>query len=360
MKGLKRKAAVLTVAASLAVGSMTACGGAVPADDVVMKVNGEEVSLGVANFYARYQQAQMETSYGSMLGEDMWSQELSEGKTYEDSVKDSVIENLQMMYLLKEHAKEYNVSLTDEETKKIEETAKAFEENNTQAGKEAVSAQDTATVEEFLELLTIRQKMYDAITKDVDTNVTDEEAAQKSMQYVEFAFSTTNEDGSTKTLSDEEKTKLKETAQSFAANAKTAGDFASYASGAGYEAKTQTFDAESTTPNSEFVKAADALKEGEVTGVVESANGYYVAKVTSLLDREATDTEKESIVNQRKSDKYTEVTDGWKKDADISVDKGAWKKVDFEKQGVTVKQEDTTNQEGTTENSTTEGTDTAQ
>ncbi len=137
MKGLKRKAAVLTVAASLAVGSMTACGGAVPADDVVMKVNGEEVSLGVANFYARYQQAQMETSYGSMLGEDMWSQELSEGKTYEDSVKDSVIEDLQMMYLLKEHAKEYNVSLTDEETKKIEETAKAFEENNTQAGKES-------------------------------------------------------------------------------------------------------------------------------------------------------------------------------------------------------------------------------
>lgn len=214
MKGLKTKAAGLIVTASLAVGGMTACGVGVSADDVVMKVNGVEVSLGVANFYARYQQAQMESYYGSLLGDDMWSQELSEGTTYEDNVKDTVLEDLQMMYLLKEHAEEYDISLTDEETKKIEETAKAFDENNTKEGKEAVSAQDVETVEEFLELLTIRQKMYDAIVADVDTNVTDEEAAQKSMQYVEFAFTTTDEEGNSTTLTDEEKEALKATAES--------------------------------------------------------------------------------------------------------------------------------------------------
>ena len=78
--------------------------------------------------------------------------------------------------------------------------------------------------------------------------------------------------------------------------------------------------------------------------MIEADEGYYVAKLVSLLDRDATDTKKESIVSQRKSDQYQSLCDEWKKDTDIKVHKKVWNTINFADQGVKVKSttEDTT------------------
>lgn len=78
-----------------------------------------------------------------------------------------------------------------------------------------------------------------------------------------------------------------------------------------------------------MIEAADALEEGGVTGLVEGTDGYYVAKVTSLFDEEATSQKKEEIISQRQSEKYNEVLDGWREDAEITVDEKVWAKIDL-------------------------------
>ncbi len=336
MRNLKKKVVVFATAASLAVVSMTGCASFENADTVAT-VGGDKIPAGVANFYARYQQGMIETNLGSMLGDNMWTQEISAGKTYEDNVKDSVMDALQQMYILEDHMAEYEVVLTDEEKSAIQEAAKKFDEGNELEAKELVSG-ETEYVERVLTLLTIQKKMTDAVTKDVSTEVSDEEAAQKSMQYVSFPYTTTDEEGNSKTLTDEEKAALKETAAAFLEGAKAAEDFAAYATEQGKEAQTATFDSESTSPAAELIAATDSLGVGGFTDVIETENGLYVAKVTSLLDRDATDAKKETIVNSRKSEKFNEVYDGWKKDTKIKVNKDVWAKVDFQDVGVTVKQ----------------------
>ena len=336
MRNLKKKVVVFATAASLAVVSMTGCASFENADTVAT-VGGDRIPAGVANFYARYQQGMIETNLGSMLGDNMWTQEVSEGKTYEDNVKDSVMDALQQMYILEDHMAEYEVVLTDEEKSAIQEAAKKFDEGNELEAKELVSG-ETEYVERVLTLLTIQKKMTDAVTKDVSTEVSDEEAAQKSMQYVSFPYTTTDEEGNSKTLTDEEKAALKETAAAFLEGAKAAEDFAAYATEQGKEAQTATFDSESTSPAAELIAAADSLGVGGFTDVIETENGLYVAKVTSLLDRDATDAKKETIVNSRKSEKFNEVYDGWKKDTKIKVNKDVWAKVDFQDVGGPVKQ----------------------
>ena len=86
--------------------------------------------------------------------------------------------------------------------------------------------------------------------------------------------------------------------------------------------------------------------KNDLIDVIEADNGYYVAKLVSLLDRDATDTKKESIVSQRKSDQYQSICKKWKKKTDIKVHKKVWNTISFADQGVTVK-------------STTEDTDTS-
>lgn len=306
-------------------------------DDIVATVGADKITLGVANFYARFQQAQYETYYASFMGDDMWNTEVSDGVTYEESIKSSTLTTLQNMYLLKQHMADYKVEVTEDDKTAIKKAASQFVEDNALESKAVVSG-NLETVKEYLNLLTIQSKMFAPMTADVNSEVSDEEAAQKSMQYLEFAFTTTDADGNSKTLTDAEKATLKETASSFLEGAKTAADFNAYATAAGYAVSTATFDAKATTPNAELVAAADALEEGGITGIVETDAGYYVAKVTSLLDRTATDAKKESIVSQRKQDQYNTLLEKWKSDIEIKVNKKVWAKVGFQKQGVTMKQ----------------------
>lgn len=358
MMRLGKRAAVVTAAGVLAAVSVTGCSGSIDTDAVVATVGGEEITLGVANFYARLTQGDYETYYASMMGmaaEDMWAQEFDEDTTFEEQIKDSIMESLEDMYVLSQHAADYDIALTEEEKSAISDAAEQFEADNTDAAKEAVSGYKK-DIEKVLELATIQNKMDSAMKEGVDEEVSDEEAAQKSMQYVLFSYTSTDDSGNSTELTDEEKEELKTTAQSLADRSAAGEDFAAVASELGAEAQTATFDSESTSPSEDLIAAADALQnEGDVTGLVETDSGIYVAELTSLLDREATDAEKETIVEQRRQDQYDSLLEEWKDAVEIEVNDRVWDKVDFIDQGVTVvtpEEEDGTAEDSGTDAST--------
>lgn len=334
---MKKRLSILALAGIMAVTALTGC--SLKGDEEAVTVDDTVITADVANFYARYTQAWYETYASSYLGEDIWNSEASEGETYEESVKASVREELETMVLLEQHMGEYDVYLSDAEKKVIEETAKEFDEDNSLEDKELISG-ETKAVERVLTLMAVQQRMREAIEAGADTEVSDEEAAQKSMEYVFFSYTAADESGETKALSDDEKKELKDKAEELSKKLKDGGDFAALAKEAKTEVKTATFDAKTEAPNAELVKAADALEEGKSTDVIETDSGCYVAKVTSLLDRAATDSKKESIISERKTELYNTTCDKWRKDAKITVHENVWKKISFKDLTVTMKTEE--------------------
>ena len=355
-----KKAAVLTAAGVLAATAVTGCSGSINTDAVVATVGDDEITLGVANFYARMTQGQYETYYASMMGttgDAMWTQEAGEDQTYEESVKDGLLENLENMYLISQHAADYEVSLTEEEEDAIAEAAAQFDEDNTDEAKETVSGY-RKDIEEFLRLATIQTKMDSKMREGVDEEVSDEEAAQKAMQYVFFSYTTTDDSGNTTELTDEEKESLKTDAQSLVDRVNAGEDISTVAEELGQTAYDLTFDSESTSPNEDLIAAVDAFEtEGQVTDVIEADDGLYVGRLTSLLDRDATDQKKTSIVEERRQEQYDSLLEEWRNDTDIKVDEKVWDKVDFEDTGVTIitsETEETTTDDGSTDD-TSEG-----
>ena len=86
---LGKRAAAVTAAGVLAAVSVTGCSGSIDTDAVVATVGDEEITLGVANFYARLTQGEYETYYASMMGmtaEDMCAQEYDEDSTFEEQI----------------------------------------------------------------------------------------------------------------------------------------------------------------------------------------------------------------------------------------------------------------------------------
>ena len=326
-----KKAALLAMAGVLTAASVTGCSGAIDAEATVVTVGKEKVPLGVVNFYARMMQGQYETYYAGMMGttaEELWTQDAGDDKTYEESVKN--------MYLISQHSGEYEVVLTEDEKEAIQKAAEQFDKDNKDESKEAVSGY-RKDIEKYLELMTIQSKMSEKMREGVNEEVSDEEAAQKSMEYVYFSYTSTDESGSVTELTDEEKAKAKSTAETIAERAKAGEDFAAVAAELGTEVQKTAFDAKSTSPDAALIEAANALAaEGDVTGAIESDAGVYVAKLTSLLDREATDQKKASIIEERKQEQYDSLLKKWRKETDIKVDKKVWKKVDFEETGVKI------------------------
>lgn len=356
---MKTRFAALAIAAAMAVSALTGCGsGNLNSDDVVAEFGDTKIKAGVAEFYARYQQASYEAYYMPYYGDNMWTTEVSDGSTYEDSVKNNALDTLKTMYVLETHMDEYNVEYTSDDEAAVAEAAQAFVDANDGEALSA-SAGNIENVKEVLKLITIQRKMYNAMIEDADTEVSDDEAAQKSMSYAFFSFETTDDSGNKTTLDDDGKVALKETAMNFQTEAANGTKtFEECAEKAGVEAQTATFDSDTTSPSTDLIKAADVLGEGQVTDVIETDSGYYVAQVTSMLDREATDAKKTSIISERQQTLYSDLCKEWVEAADITVHENVWKKLDFTKHGVTMKtQSNTDNTESGSDSTTDSNTD---
>ncbi len=343
MKLLRTRCAAVAAAGTLAAGLLTGCGSSVDHDEVVATIGDAQLSYGVANFYARMMQSRYENYYTSLTGEtpaEFWLQQW-DGGSYENYVKRNLMEDLENLYLLRQHADEYDVALTEAEEKDIAKAAADFEEGNALEAKEVVSGY-AKYIQEYLELATIEEKMDAPMKEGVDENVPDEEAAQKSLKYVYFSYNKEGEDGKSESMSDDEKKEQKEKAEKFAKDLQESEkkDIDKAAKEDDLEVETVTFDSESTAPYVDFIKAADKLKENEVTDAIESDGGLYVGLLTSLFDQEATDAEKERIIRDRKDEQYDSLLEKWREEAEITLNEEVWGKIGFAYQGIAIPKDD--------------------
>ncbi len=350
------------LAGALGAASLTGCSSPMDGTQPLLTSGEDTVTVGTGNLMLRMNQATM-LSYYSMMGGSttgLWSQDSGDGETYGDTTKANVLDELENMLVQKQHAADYDVSISEEEQGKIEEAAQAFMDANTEETIQNLSVSQS-DVETLLELYTYQTKMYDPMVADVDTNVEDSEAAQSRITYCRIDISDTqNEDGTTTPLTDEEKQEKKDQAQALLDKLQASADPASADMDAlakevneDLNAVDNTFGDDDTLLDDNLKEAARTLQDGQVYGeVVEGENAYFVVRMDSVLDREATDAEKENIVSERQQDAYNDLLDQWKDDADITVNNKEWNKVTLtDNEQYTIKQPET---EDTTEDSSTD------
>ena len=356
------------LAGALGAASLTGCSSPMDGTQPLLTSGEDTVTVGTGNLMLRMNQATM-LSYYSMMGGSttgLWSQDSGDGETYGDTTKASILDELENMLVQKQHAADYDVSISEEEQGKIEEAAQAFMDANTEETIQNLSVSQS-DVETLLELYTYQTKMYDPMVADVDTNVEDSEAAQSRITYCRIDISDTqNEDGTTTPLTDEEKQEKKDQAQALLDKLQASADPASADMDAlakevneDLNAVDNTFGDDDTLLDDKLKEAAKTLQDGQVYGeVVEGENAYFVVRMDSVLDREATDAEKENIVSERQQNAYNDLLDQWKDDADITVNNREWDKVTLtDNEQYTIKQPET---EDTTEDSSTDAGETTE
>ena len=189
-----KKAVVFGLSACLMLGSLSGCSKKEAEFDpeaTAVTVNGDEISAGLVKFATHYTQALTEDLYKNYMGvSDPMSQDLyGNGSTMGDMIKSQTVTTLENMVLAEQKMEEYGVELTDDEKSTISETAKKFLDDNGEEVLEKMGATQE-TVERYLTLRLIQNKMEPAMSADVDTEVSDDEAAQRKVQYAMFRAET--------------------------------------------------------------------------------------------------------------------------------------------------------------------------
>lgn len=339
MKKVSKRAAFAALAGVMAAGMLTGCGEEEKVDgtQTVATVDGEEIPMGILSLAVRQSQAQAEAMYASFMGGAdyaIWDSEAEEGKTYGEQAIEETLQQIELMYIMRAKASDYDVEVTEEDETAIADAAVSFMEANSEETLEDLAVTEDQ-VKTYLELQTYQERIYDPIIADVDTDVSDEEAQQSSFTYVSI---------STADLEEDEIEAKKEDAQKIldAMKEDPEADFdeAAKAVSEDYTALEGTFDAnvseEEETDEEDITYASSypdevmevlrTLEDGEVASdVIETDTSYYVVRLDQKNDEEATEDKKASIISDRESELYTDTTQQWLDEAEISVDEDVLK-----------------------------------
>ncbi len=350
---MKKKTACLTVlmlAASLLLGGCS--GQAIDYTAEAVSVDGVSVPLAELNFYLRYQQVEMQSMYATYFGDDFMNQDLTgTGSVYGETIRDSVLEMLEEFYVIEAHADELGVSLDEDDESAIAEAVETFLAANDSDTLSLMSA-DEETVTHVLELLRLQVKVYNYLATTIDTEVDEEEAAQKCITYVSYSTAgTTDDDGNTVDLTDEELDEIRTELETIRDEAEESGDLSTAAEDHELSAVTTTYGSSDETLDENLKAAADELSDGEFADIVEGEGYYYLVYMESTYDEDATQTEIESILEEREQEAYSDWLDALVEEAEIVVNDSVVDQLSFERI-FTEKTEDETSEEGTEEETT--------
>ena len=337
MKKFTRTLVCAGLVTVLGVSGLTGCGNTLDGTKTAATCGDQTITLGTANMMLRMTQAQMVQYYSMFGGSAMgiWDQKGEDGKTYGETTKEETMNQIQEVALLKQHAADYKVEITEEQHKKIEEAAAAFMESNTPETIEklAVSQSD---IEAVLEYFTYRELMYEPMTADIDTNVDKDEIAQSKVTVCQVSTAdVTDPEGNPVEMSAEEKGMKKVMAQSVLDKMKAQEDPAAADMDAiakeveeTLTASARTFGSTDEELDTKVKEAVKDLKDGElVQDVVEGEDGYYVVRLDAVFDQAATDAEEALVINERKEEAYTALIEDWTKEDKLVVEDAVWKKV---------------------------------
>jgi trigger factor/foldase protein PrsA len=352
MKGIMKKAGAMLLAAGLGVSMRAGCGAnaeqaVLDGTKTVVTINDEAVKMGVMSMLTRFQQAQIYQIYSMYFGTSQifnMTMDESTGETYGETMKQQVLEDIERMVLLRQHAGDYEgIELTEDEKAEIAKTAQAYIDENT----EEIRTKIGATYDDVVELLSLfktQEKMMTAIGDAVDQEVSDEEAQQTSISYVAIqkaveseessdasAAESTDESKAAEPTVEEQNAEKKADAEAILTALKDSDDPAeadmdeiAKEENESYSALTGQFstnDTSDTSLNEEIVKAAAGLSDGElVDSVIETDTYFYVVRVNKVFDESMTEAKKDEILKQRKQDSYDTLVSEWKDAASITVD----------------------------------------
>lgn len=240
--------------------------------------------------------------YESVYGREIWNVSL-DGVTLEENIKETVLAQLAQQKTMNLLARQNGVVLSEEEEARATQAAETYFQSLSEEEKSALQI-TVKDVEELYREYALARKVYQYIIKDINPEISDDEARTITVQYIYFRTCILDGTGKKIEYSEEEKQEILRKAEEVRFQLKNEeADFE--------ELILKYSDSEEGTcsfgkgeKDQAFEDAAFNLETDEISDIVETPDGYYLIKCISTFNRTETDANKVKIVEKRREEVF--------------------------------------------------------
>ena len=240
--------------------------------------------------------------YESVYGREIWNVSL-DGVTLEENIKETVLAQLAQQKTMNLLARQNGVALSEEEEARVMQAAETYFRSLGEEEKSTLQI-TVKDVEELYREYALARKVYQYIIKDINPEISDDEARTITVQYIYFRTCVLDGTGKKIEYSEEEKQEILRKAEEVRFQLKNEeADFE--------ELILKYSDSEEGTcsfgkgeKDQAFEDAAFNLETDEISDIVETPDGYYLIKCISTFNRTETDANKVKIVEKRREEVF--------------------------------------------------------
>lgn len=254
----------------------------------------------------------IQNQYEAVYGEALWSQ-AENGVSLEEKVKDMVLAKIAQVKVMNLMAESYGLSLDVTESEKVKEASVTFFESLNDTEKELIGV----TLEDVVSIYSeyaLANKVYEYVIRDVNPEISDDEARSVTVQKILVKTGEVNENGEVMeySLRSREEAKVRAEAALREVNLEEESFESISAKYNEDDSTSMTFKRGEMEP--EIEEAAFSLDKDEVSGLVETSRGFYIFKCISDFDVYSTQQNKVDILKTRKQEVFSETYDAFLKE----------------------------------------------
>ncbi len=291
--------------------------------DEVFRINKEICHLPEFLIYLTSTQRQ----YESVYGEEIWNTEW-DGFSLKQNVKETVLEKiaqLKTMYLM---AKDRKIQLTDEEEELVNKAAARYWNSLSQEERDTMALTEKI-VKELYKEYALADKVYQEIIRDVNPEISDDDARTVTIQHIVFHTYSKDADGNKVEMTGSEKNTLYEEAKEVLRLATEEGESFTDLAAKYSDDPTVTYYVGKGDLDISLETVAFRLVRDEISDVIESPKGYHILKCINTLDREQTDENKKKLLEERKKEAFGKEYEAFVEKLVQSLNHSVWDNVDF-------------------------------
>lgn len=241
--------------------------------------------------------------YEQVYGEEFWTLKEEDGTTMLDKCKNLVLAQLSQVKAMKLLAQQNEVALTEEEKSLVQAAAGQYLAVLSASEKELLELEESEPIVQLYGEKLLADKLYAYLIRDVNPEISDDEARIITVQHILLKTYTVDENGNREELDAAAVGKLLEKAEEIQAEAVAGENFETLISKYSEDTKS-TYSFGKGDMEEAFEEAAYALAKDEISEVVRTSHGFHIIKCISTLDREQTDLNKVKLLVSRKQEVF--------------------------------------------------------
>ncbi len=267
----------------------------------------------------------VQNEYEEVFGEQIF--EVSQnGVTLQDNLKETVLARIAQIKTLNLMAQERKVTLDDAEKSSVKAAADTFYASLNEKEIETLNLSEKLILQMYTEYA-LAEKVYARIIQDINPEISDDEARMVTVEQIYIRTYTT--DGSGKRVEYAEATKTaayNEAKEAYALATDGAHDFESVAAQYSEYADIQTSIGKGQV-SKELEDVVFNMSTGEISNIIEDEDGYHILKCLSTYNREETDRNKQTIMEERKKEVFGEEYDSYVETLTRTLNEKLWKEI---------------------------------